>query len=88
MAITCPRCGADYDATLFQFGHRVRCCCGAEVSLPRLSIVSTDTGKNRTSCCNRTSAMESPQVRGCAARITSVMLRFSSDATSNEAMQL
>ena len=31
MAITCPRCGLEFDATLFQFGHRVRCTCGAEV---------------------------------------------------------
>ena len=34
MAITCPRCGAEFDATLFQFGHRVRCQCGAEVAYP------------------------------------------------------
>ena len=34
MAITCPRCGADFDATLFQFGHRVRCDCSAEVRYP------------------------------------------------------
>ena len=34
MAITCPRCGADFDATLFEFGHRVRCGCGAEVEYP------------------------------------------------------
>jgi poly(ADP-ribose) glycohydrolase ARH3 len=34
MAITCPRCGADYDVTLFQFGHRIRCRCGMEVEYP------------------------------------------------------
>jgi hypothetical protein len=34
MAITCPRCGSEFDATLFQFGHRVRCRCGAEVEYP------------------------------------------------------
>lgn len=33
MAITCPRCGAGFDVTLFQFGHRVRCHCGAWVDL-------------------------------------------------------
>ena len=33
MAITCPRCGAGFDVTLFQFGHRVRCHCGARVDL-------------------------------------------------------
>ena len=34
MAITCPNCGSEFDATLFQFGHRVRCHCGAEVEYP------------------------------------------------------
>jgi RNA 3'-terminal phosphate cyclase (ATP) len=34
MAITCPRCGAEFDATLFEFEHRVRCACGAEVRYP------------------------------------------------------
>jgi putative protease len=33
MAIACPRCGAGFDVTLFQFGHRVRCDCGAWVDL-------------------------------------------------------
>jgi len=33
MAITCPRCGVGYDVTLFQFGHRLRCDCGAWVDL-------------------------------------------------------
>jgi hypothetical protein len=35
MAITCPRCGAGFDSTLFQFGHRVRCDCGQWVDLPQ-----------------------------------------------------
>ena len=34
MAITCPRCGAEFDATLFEFEHRVRCACGAEIRYP------------------------------------------------------
>jgi len=33
MAITCPRCGAGFDVTLFQFGHRVQCDCGHWVDL-------------------------------------------------------
>ncbi|MFW6124857.1 MAG: hypothetical protein ACOC46_01805, partial [Pirellulales bacterium] len=33
MAVICPQCGESYDATLFQFGHRVRCDCGAWVDL-------------------------------------------------------
>ena len=47
MAITCPRCGADYDATLFEFNHRVRCRCGAVLEYPgadlRSGHVSTDS---------------------------------------------
>jgi hypothetical protein len=34
MAITCPKCGAQFDATLFEFGNRVRCDCGTEVEYP------------------------------------------------------
>ena len=34
MAITCPRCGAEFDATLFEFGNRVHCDCGTEVEYP------------------------------------------------------
>lgn len=41
MAITCPRCGAGFDVTLFQFGHRVRCECGAWVDLARGHLLET-----------------------------------------------
>ena len=34
MAITCPKCGSQFDATLFEFGHRVRCDCGMEIEYP------------------------------------------------------
>ena len=34
MAIICPSCGAEFDATLFEFGHRVRCDCGTEIGYP------------------------------------------------------
>jgi translation initiation factor IF-2 len=34
MAITCPRCGAGFDVTLFQFGHRVECDCGTVLEFP------------------------------------------------------
>jgi HAD superfamily hydrolase (TIGR01458 family) len=33
MAITCPRCGHQYDVTLFEFGQTVECKCGATVDL-------------------------------------------------------
>lgn len=31
MAVTCPRCGRQYDITLFQFGRTVTCDCGAVI---------------------------------------------------------
>lgn len=38
MAITCPRCGAEFDATLFEFGRRVCCDCGMEIEYPGVSM--------------------------------------------------
>jgi len=35
MAITCPRCGREYDVTLFQFGRTIHCTCGARVGLEK-----------------------------------------------------
>jgi dsDNA-specific endonuclease/ATPase MutS2 len=32
MAILCPRCGRQYDVTLFQFGAAVECDCGERVA--------------------------------------------------------
>ncbi len=34
MAITCPKCGSQFDATLFEFGNRVHCDCGTEIEYP------------------------------------------------------
>ena len=34
MDITCSRCGSEFGVTLFQFGHGVRCLCGAEFDYP------------------------------------------------------
>lgn len=33
MAISCPRCGRQYDVTLFQFGRTINCACGERVGL-------------------------------------------------------
>jgi nucleotide-binding universal stress UspA family protein len=51
MAITCHRCGRQYDVTLFQFGRRVECTCGATVDLSRghLLMTDSDSSKERTS---------------------------------------
>jgi hypothetical protein len=38
MAITCPKCGSQFDATLFEFGNRVRCDCGTEVEYPGADV--------------------------------------------------
>lgn len=43
MAITCPQCGAGYDVTLFQFGHRVRCGCGTVLEFPGVNLRSGHT---------------------------------------------
>jgi putative protease len=43
MAITCPRCGAGFDVTLFQFGHRVRCDCGGLLAFPGADLRSGHT---------------------------------------------
>ncbi len=48
MAITCPRCGRGFDVTLFQFGHRVRCHCGADLSFPGEDLRSGHTRSNAT----------------------------------------
>ena len=34
MAVICPRCGRQYDATLFQFHNRVECECGRIIEAP------------------------------------------------------
>jgi translation initiation factor IF-2 len=49
MAITCPRCGAGFDVTLFQFGHRVRCDCGAWVDLGRGHLLAEPAGRKEGS---------------------------------------
>jgi len=33
MAIKCPKCGAEYDVTLFTFDRTIRCDCGEWVDL-------------------------------------------------------
>ena len=38
MAIICPNCGSQFDATLFEFDNRVHCDCGAEVVYPGTNL--------------------------------------------------
>lgn len=39
MAVQCPRCRRQYDVTLFQFRHGVRCACGARLDLERGHVI-------------------------------------------------
>ena len=48
MAITCPQCGAEFDATLFEFEQRIRCQCGAEISYPGAELLSGHVATDRT----------------------------------------
>ena len=45
MAVPCPRCGRQYDITLFQFGRTLHCTCGTRVGIePRVEPVSGPGG--------------------------------------------
>lgn len=35
MSVPCPRCGREYDVTLFEFGRTIHCACGARVGRER-----------------------------------------------------
>ncbi|MFW6198492.1 MAG: Mut7-C RNAse domain-containing protein [Acidobacteriota bacterium] len=40
MGVPCPRCGRDYDVTLFEFGRTIHCTCGQRVGLgPRVETL-------------------------------------------------
>jgi len=43
MALQCPRCRRQYDVTLFQFGHQVRCECGATIDLARGHVIEQES---------------------------------------------
>jgi hypothetical protein len=53
MAITCPQCGAEFDATLFEFEHRVRCACGADIHYPGTDCRSGHVAAARSSGIER-----------------------------------
>ena len=48
MAIKCPKCGAEYDVTLFPFGRTIRCDCGASVDLADGHQQTSQDGKQAT----------------------------------------
>jgi uncharacterized protein with PIN domain len=42
LAVTCPKCGWQYDVTLFQFGRTINCACGERVGLEnRITLPET-----------------------------------------------
>jgi len=47
MSVRCPRCGREYDVTLFQFGKRVECACGGIVTMERGHSTSSDEAIER-----------------------------------------
>lgn len=47
MAVTCPKCGRQYDVTLFQFGRTISCACGSRVGLEHRLDLPTAAGEIR-----------------------------------------
>jgi uncharacterized protein with PIN domain/DNA-directed RNA polymerase subunit RPC12/RpoP len=47
MAVPCPRCGREYDVTLFQFGRTIHCTCGSRVGLEKRLGPPLSGGKPR-----------------------------------------
>jgi len=42
MAVTCAKCGRQYDVTLFQFGRTISCACGERVGFEHRLNLATD----------------------------------------------
>lgn len=70
MAIRCPKCGHEYDVTLFQFGKKVKCDCGTEIDLA--SIETLDELKNLVESIEEQETLEVLQRK--ADRISSEIL--------------
>ncbi|MBI4971969.1 MAG: hypothetical protein HZC17_09095 [Candidatus Omnitrophica bacterium] len=70
MAIRCPKCGHEYDVTLFQFGRKVVCDCGAEIDLA--AIETLDALKNLVDSIEEQETLERLQLK--ADRISSEIL--------------
>ncbi len=64
MAITCPNCGANFDATLFEFGHAVQCDCGAEVRYPDADLRGGHTASNTNRPRPSRSSAKGPSASG------------------------
>jgi len=53
MAILCPKCGHQYDVTLFEFGNIVKCDCGARIYIdPQKGVIlKEETTQQETKDC-------------------------------------
>jgi len=49
MAIKCPKCGTEYDVTLFAFDRTIHCDCGAWVDLTVGHQQTSEDGNSPTS---------------------------------------
>ena len=47
MAVVCPRCGREYDVTLFEFGRTLWCTCGARVGVASRELSLGAAAENR-----------------------------------------
>jgi DNA-directed RNA polymerase subunit RPC12/RpoP len=45
MAISCQKCGRQYDVTLFEFGRTIDCACGGRVGFKHRINLSKDSEK-------------------------------------------
>jgi hypothetical protein len=70
MAITCPKCGKEFDVTLFQFGNTVRCDCGASVDISVGHVLDTRPGEKDGSDGTRGQTLDTTIDSGTGRRVT------------------
>ena len=58
MAITCPKCGKEFDVTLFQFGNTVRCDCGDCVDISVGHVQDATRGEKESDDAARGPALD------------------------------
>jgi len=61
MAITCPKCGAEYDVTLFEFERGIICDCGQWVDLAAGHRQSEEGSKQASKPANMSSPTDQKQ---------------------------
>jgi hypothetical protein len=61
MAINGPQCGAEYDVTLFTFGRRLHCDCGAWVDLKTGHEQKSQGGKEASQQSTNSRSSDEPR---------------------------